>query len=181
MEETWNAYKTKILKGRERLESRDVNEGYYNRSWTRSVTDSASGIKPTFLSTVTKIQVLWLLNGSWGSLDSIMSDYRLDVRATGVRSPAAAKEFSSRLCVRRCQERVRAILSFPPVACMEVVRQFHFTFNPLKQRRRNYGTRETPDRPICFMWAVLSIRNNKKYYKRERKYRSPSRQSYTYE
>jgi hypothetical protein len=31
---------------------------------------------------------------------SIMSDYRLDDRAIGVRSPAGAKDFSSSLCVQ---------------------------------------------------------------------------------
>jgi hypothetical protein len=30
---------------------------------------------------------------------SIVSDYRLDVRATGVRSPTGAKDFFSSLCV----------------------------------------------------------------------------------
>jgi hypothetical protein len=34
-------------------------------------------------------------NWSWGSSVSKASDYRLDDRATGVRSPAEAKEFSS--------------------------------------------------------------------------------------
>jgi hypothetical protein len=38
--------------------------------------------------------------GSRGSTVSIVSDYGLDVRAIGVRSPAGAKEFSSNLCVQ---------------------------------------------------------------------------------
>jgi hypothetical protein len=37
---------------------------------------------------------------SQGSSDSIVSDYRLDDRAIGVRSPARAKDFSSILCVQ---------------------------------------------------------------------------------
>jgi hypothetical protein len=36
----------------------------------------------------------------WGSSVSIVSDYGLDDRAIGVRSPAGAKEFSSILCVQ---------------------------------------------------------------------------------
>jgi hypothetical protein len=35
-----------------------------------------------------------------GSSGSIVSDYRLDDRAIGVRSPAEAKDFSSNLCVQ---------------------------------------------------------------------------------
>jgi hypothetical protein len=35
-----------------------------------------------------------------GSSGSIVSDYGLDVRAIGVRSPAGAKDFSSILCVQ---------------------------------------------------------------------------------
>jgi hypothetical protein len=35
-----------------------------------------------------------------GSSVSIMSDYGLDDRAIGVRSPAGAKDFSSNLCVQ---------------------------------------------------------------------------------
>jgi hypothetical protein len=34
------------------------------------------------------------------SSGSIVSDYRLDNRAIGVRSPAGAKDFSSSLCVQ---------------------------------------------------------------------------------
>jgi hypothetical protein len=36
----------------------------------------------------------------WGSSVSIVSDYGLDDRAVGVRSPAEAKDFSSSLCVQ---------------------------------------------------------------------------------
>jgi hypothetical protein len=39
--------------------------------------------------------------GSWGSSVSIVSDYGLDERAIEVRCPAAAKDFSSNLCVQR--------------------------------------------------------------------------------
>jgi hypothetical protein len=35
-----------------------------------------------------------------GSSGSIVSDYGLDDRAIGVRSPAEAKDFSSNLCVQ---------------------------------------------------------------------------------
>jgi hypothetical protein len=35
-----------------------------------------------------------------GSSGSIVSDYGLDDRAIGVRSPAGAKDFSSNLCVQ---------------------------------------------------------------------------------
>jgi hypothetical protein len=37
-------------------------------------------------------------------LVSIVSDYRLDDRAIGVRSPAGAKDFSSTLCVQTSSE-----------------------------------------------------------------------------
>jgi hypothetical protein len=39
-----------------------------------------------------------------GSSGSIVSDYRLDDRAIGVRSPAGAKDFSSTLCVQTGSE-----------------------------------------------------------------------------
>jgi hypothetical protein len=39
-----------------------------------------------------------------GSSVSIVSDYRLDYRANGVRSPAGAKDFSSNLCVQTGSE-----------------------------------------------------------------------------
>jgi hypothetical protein len=39
------------------------------------------------------------LSRSRGSSGSIVSDYGLDDRAIGVRSPAGAKDFSSSLCV----------------------------------------------------------------------------------
>jgi hypothetical protein len=38
--------------------------------------------------------------GSRVSSGSIVSDYELDARAIGVRSPAGAKDFSSSLCVQ---------------------------------------------------------------------------------
>jgi hypothetical protein len=41
---------------------------------------------------------------SWGSSVSIMSDYGLDDRAIGVRSPAGAKDFSSNFCVQTGSE-----------------------------------------------------------------------------
>jgi hypothetical protein len=46
--------------------------------------------------------MLWLtgLDLEPGSSGSIVSDYGLDDRAIGVRSPAGAKEFSSSLCVQ---------------------------------------------------------------------------------
>jgi hypothetical protein len=51
---------------------------------------------------------LWLIiylltfssHGSRVSSGSIVSDYGLDVRAIGVRSPAGAKDFSDNLCVQ---------------------------------------------------------------------------------
>jgi hypothetical protein len=42
-----------------------------------------------------------LLYVSRGSLVSVVSDYGLDDRAIGVRSPAETKDFSSSLCVQR--------------------------------------------------------------------------------
>jgi hypothetical protein len=46
--------------------------------------------------------LLWYkyIAGRRGSSGSIVSDYGLDDRAIGVRSPAGAKDFSSSLCVR---------------------------------------------------------------------------------
>jgi hypothetical protein len=41
---------------------------------------------------------------SRGSSVSIVSDYGLDDRAIGVRSPAGAREFSSNLCVQTGSE-----------------------------------------------------------------------------
>jgi hypothetical protein len=41
-----------------------------------------------------------LIVESWGSSVSIESDYGLDDRAIGVRSPAEAEDFSSSLCVQ---------------------------------------------------------------------------------
>jgi hypothetical protein len=41
---------------------------------------------------------------SRGSSGSIVSDYELDNRAIGVRSPAGAKDFSSVLCVQTGSE-----------------------------------------------------------------------------
>jgi hypothetical protein len=42
----------------------------------------------------------WSLCRSRVSSGSIVSDYELDDRAIGVRSPAGAKDFSSSLCVQ---------------------------------------------------------------------------------
>jgi hypothetical protein len=44
------------------------------------------------------------MNRSRGSSGSIVSDYRLDDRAIGVRSLAGAKDFSSNLCVQTGSE-----------------------------------------------------------------------------
>jgi hypothetical protein len=41
---------------------------------------------------------------SWGSSFSIVSDYRLDNGATGVRSPTETKNFSSSLCIQTNSE-----------------------------------------------------------------------------
>jgi hypothetical protein len=41
-----------------------------------------------------------IISGEPGSSGSIVSDYGLDDRAIGVRSPARAKDFSSILCVQ---------------------------------------------------------------------------------
>jgi hypothetical protein len=46
------------------------------------------------------ISILTFLNRSRVSSGSIVSDYGLDDRVIGVRSPAGAKDFSSNLCVR---------------------------------------------------------------------------------
>jgi hypothetical protein len=45
-----------------------------------------------------------LLNGSWDSSVSTVSDYRLDDWAIGLRSPAEAKDFSCSLCVETSSE-----------------------------------------------------------------------------
>jgi hypothetical protein len=42
--------------------------------------------------------------GSWGSSVSVVSDYELDDRAIEVRSPAGAKDFSSKLCIQTGSE-----------------------------------------------------------------------------
>jgi hypothetical protein len=49
--------------------------------------------------------------GSWGTSVSIVSDYRLDYRPTGVRPPAETKDFSSNLCVQTSSEAYSA--SYP--------------------------------------------------------------------
>jgi hypothetical protein len=49
---------------------------------------------------VSYILTFTFLDGSRVSSDSILSDYGLDDRAIGVRSPAKAKDFSSNLCVQ---------------------------------------------------------------------------------
>jgi hypothetical protein len=43
---------------------------------------------------------IYALNRSRGSSVSVVSDYGLDDRAIGVRSPAGAKDFASNLCVQ---------------------------------------------------------------------------------
>jgi hypothetical protein len=52
---------------------------------------------PAVLSYLHKLQYN---RGSRVSSGSIVSDYGLDDRAIGVRSPAGAKDFSSNLCVQ---------------------------------------------------------------------------------
>jgi hypothetical protein len=54
--------------------------------------------RPTYFSNGYKVFISF--SRSRGSSDSIVSDYRLDDRAIGVRSPAGAKDFSSSLCVQ---------------------------------------------------------------------------------
>jgi hypothetical protein len=49
--------------------------------------------------TILKLKYLYI-ERSRGSSVSIVSDYGLDDRAIGVRSPAGAKDFSSSLCVQ---------------------------------------------------------------------------------
>jgi hypothetical protein len=49
-----------------------------------------------------KITVVLTMYWEPGSSGSIVSDYGLDDRAIGVRSPAGAKDFSSILCVQTC-------------------------------------------------------------------------------
>jgi hypothetical protein len=48
----------------------------------------------------TNIRTIISRKGSRGSSGSIVSDYGLDDRAIGIRSPAGAKDFSSSLCVQ---------------------------------------------------------------------------------
>jgi hypothetical protein len=44
--------------------------------------------------------ITYKYTGSWVSSGSIVSDYGLDDRAIGVRSPAGAEDFSSNICVQ---------------------------------------------------------------------------------
>jgi hypothetical protein len=46
------------------------------------------------------LQRAFYINRSRSSSGSVVSDYELDDRAIGVRSPAGAKDFSSSLCVQ---------------------------------------------------------------------------------
>jgi hypothetical protein len=46
----------------------------------------------------------YVTHRSWVSSGSIVSDYGLDDRAIGVRSPAVAKDFFSNLCVQTGSE-----------------------------------------------------------------------------
>jgi hypothetical protein len=46
------------------------------------------------------VYISTVVRGEPGSSGSIVSDYGLDDRAIGVRSPAEAKDFSSILCVQ---------------------------------------------------------------------------------
>jgi hypothetical protein len=57
------------------------------------------GDNPT-VHTVTETRKILHDKGSRVSSGSIVSDYRLDDRAIGVRSPAEVKDFSSNLCVQ---------------------------------------------------------------------------------
>jgi hypothetical protein len=57
----------------------------------------------TVITDLTLIESL-LLRRSRGSSVSIVSDYGLDDRAIGVRSPAGAKDFSSNFCVQTGSE-----------------------------------------------------------------------------
>jgi hypothetical protein len=57
--------------------------------------ESTNVNKPKIFSSV-----YYLKRWEPGSSDSIVSDYGLDDRAIGVRSPAGAKDFSSSLCVQ---------------------------------------------------------------------------------
>jgi len=50
------------------------------------------------------ISVLWCLSVQYNCSISKVSDYGLDDRAIGVRSPAGAKDFSSNLCVQTGSE-----------------------------------------------------------------------------
>jgi hypothetical protein len=58
--------------------------------------------KEEVLNFVRGIYIVTYLTWSRGSSGSIVSDYGLDDRAIGVRSPAGAKDFSSNLCVQTC-------------------------------------------------------------------------------
>jgi hypothetical protein len=58
----------------------------------------------TALSVIIGLLYLQLTDGSRVSSGSIVSDYGLDDRAIGVRSPAGAKDFSSNLCVQTGSE-----------------------------------------------------------------------------
>jgi hypothetical protein len=72
---------------------------------------------PTF-SSVPCFQTLTLSFWGWGSSVSIVSDYRLEDRAIGVRSPAEAKDVSSISCVQAISEAHPA--SYPKVISPEV-------------------------------------------------------------
>jgi hypothetical protein len=51
---------------------------------------------------------------SSGSSVSIVTDYRLDYRATGVRSPAEEKDFSCNICVQTSSEATQPPIQWVP-------------------------------------------------------------------
>jgi hypothetical protein len=66
------------------------------------LTDSQRNVK-SFRNKLSEVYIV-PLNWNRDSSGSIVSDYGLDDRANGVRSPAGAKDFSSILCVQTGSE-----------------------------------------------------------------------------
>jgi hypothetical protein len=57
-------------------------------------------LSPHLVLGVRRFCVLWVEKGSRVSSVSVVSDYGLDNREIGIRSPAGAEDFSSSLCVQ---------------------------------------------------------------------------------
>jgi hypothetical protein len=89
------------------LERRFINHSpvlyrylYFERFMVSTHYCVRSQIPVITLTGTQKIKVPLYIYSSWGTSDSIVSEYGLDDQTTGVRSPAEVKYFSSSLCVQ---------------------------------------------------------------------------------